>query len=203
MTTNDFIQKMRLRFPKLNDDPFVTKDIEDGLKHFSSTNREKLYEAFINHFVYSRTPRWADLYKIAMTEGIRHSKENPLKDAFNICQVCNTAYSSIGRECPKCHKITNINVSGGEKPNGFMTMHEDCGNCKHYSGNDTDGLICNDFGTKKSHTMEMCTNDNCKCHHCCYETLAIFEGEQGDTTKFDKLSVQNKWEDRLIISCFR
>ena len=203
MTTNDFLQKMRLRFPKLNDDPFVTKDIEDGLSHFSALNREKLYEAFINHFVYSRTPRWADLYRIAMSEGIRHSKENPLRDAFNICQVCNTAFSSEGRECPTCHKITSINISGGDKPDNFMTMHEDCGNCKLYKGYGSDGILCSDFGTKKSHTMDMCVNDNCVCHRCCYETLAVREGSAGDTTKFDKLTKQNKWEhDRMINNCY-
>lgn len=199
MTTNDFTSKLKGRFPKLNDDPFTIKDMEDGLNHFSSMNREKLFEAFINNFVYSRTPRWADLYKIAMIDGIRGSKENPLKDSFNICQVCNTAFSSVGRECPTCHKITSINISGDKKPDNFMPMHEDCGNCKHYKGAGTDGILCSDFGTSKSHTMPMCKDNNCICHRCCYETLAIREGAAGDTTKFDKLTSQNKWEaDKMI-----
>ena len=199
MTTNDFISKLKGRFPKLNDEPFTIKDMEDGLNHFSSMNREKLFEAFINNFVYSRTPRWADLYKIAMADGIRHSKENPLKDAFNICQVCNTAFSSIGRECPTCHKITEISISGDQKPDNFMPMREDCGNCKHYKGVATDGILCSDFGSSKSHTMEMCNNNNCICYRCCYETLAIREGSSGDTNKFDKLTKQDKWEkDKMI-----
>lgn len=201
MTTNDFISKLKGRFPKLNDEPFTTRDMEDGLNHFSGVNKEKLFEAFINNFVYSRSPRWADLYKIAMVEGIYGSKENPLKNSFNVCQVCNTAYSAIGRECPTCHKVTPYDIQADNTPNGFMRMQEDCGNCKLYHGNDTDGVLCNDFGTSKSHTMEMCKDNNCKCHRCCWEMLAIREGLSGDTTKFDKLTKQNKWEtDRMINS---
>ena len=175
------------------------KDIENGLKHFSFMDREKLFEAFVNNFVYSRNPRWADLYKIAMAEGIRHSKENPLINAFNVCQECNTAYSSGGKLCPTCHKITAYNIQVGNIPTDFMRVREDCGNCKHYSGNDTDGVICGDFGTSKSHTMPMCNERDCKCYHCCYETLAVYEGVNGDTTKYDRITKQNTWEDRLII----
>jgi len=199
MTITDFIDKIKGRYPRIQEDPFTIKDLEDGLKSFSLPNREKLFQAFIDTYTLGRSPRWADFNNIAIASGIIRSKPNPLKYAFNICSVCNTAYSSEGRVCPTCHKMTPYNVSAGKRPDNFMRVRHDCGQCKLYTGNDTDGVLCPDFGTYKTYTMPMCKA--CTCHRCCYETHAISEGLAGDTTLFDKLTNKNKWETRIREDC--
>jgi len=200
MTTQYFIQQLSSRYLKLKDDPLAISDMEKGLKTFSYVNREKLFNAFIDNYILNRAPRWADLNKVAFHVGISRSVENPLKDAFNICMVCRTAYSAIGRTCPVCHKRTDFTVSAGDKPSKFHITREDCGQCKLYKGNGTDGILCTDFGTGKSYTMPMC-RDDCKCNRCCYETLAIHQGVHDDRNKFDMITKNNKWEDRLLDEC--
>lgn len=200
MTVDSFIQQLSARYLKLKDDPFAISDMEKGLKTFSYVNREKLFNAFIDNYILNRAPRWADLNKVAFHTGISRSIENTLKDAFNTCTVCKTAYSSIGRICPVCHKPTDFIVSAGEKPEKFHIVREDCGQCKLYESNRTDGIICSDFGTLKTYTMPMCRSD-CKCNRCCYETFAIHQGLQDDMSMFDKITKKNKWEDRLLEEC--
>ena len=199
MTTDSFVSQIKGRYPKLNEDTIGIKDMEKGLLTFSPINREKLFTAFIDNYILNRAPRWADLNRTAFHFGISRSIENPLKDAFNICTVCNTAYSAISRMCPVCHKFTEYMVSAGDKPKQFYMVREDCGQCKLYDNNGTDGVICSNFGTGKTHRLPECRD--CVCHHCCWETVAIAQGLDGDKGKFDKLTSGNKWEERLLEEC--
>lgn len=198
MTTKNFIANIKGRYPTI--DEFTLKDMEEGLNFFTSINREKLFTAFKDEYAYAKIPRWADFNKIAHTSGISRSIKNPLKYSFHVCTVCKTGYSPEGRFCPTCHKPTEYTVSTGERPHEYHKVREDCGQCKLYMGSSSDGVICADFGTLKSFTMPMC-RDSCTCNHCCYETLAVYEGLKGDTNKFDKLQSQNKFEDRLLEEC--
>ncbi len=199
MTVDNFTNRLKTRYPKFKDDFSSISDMEERLKGFSESDLEKLWEAFIDEYVFSRIPRWADFNKIAINCNLHRAVKVILENMYNICQVCNTSYSSAGRICPTCHKTTAINVIAGEYPRGFKTVREDCGQCIHYSGNNTAGINCSGFGSYKVNNMYACKM--CICVKCCNETHAIHEGSMGYTDKFDRLTDQDEWEDRLLPGC--
>ena len=194
MKASDFISHLKFRYPKLNKEPFHITDLEQGLKQFSSMHLEKLWEAFKDNYIIGRSPRWADVNKIAHASGITRGTINYLKDSYNICQVCKTPYSAEGRICPVCHKMTEYVVHAGKPPQGYYMCKADCGGCKYYLTDDAGGAFCDHFATDKTNKLQPCKS--CVCKHCCFETYAIDRAMAGDKVLYEKLNDQNKWEDR-------
>lgn len=199
MQIDEFVRAIKMRYPSKQSDSInaMMGDIRTKLESFKPEDIQTLYDLLIDNYTLNRTPRWADINRIANDNGIGHVNRFVLKNFYNVCDVCGTAYSANSTYCPKCHDIKPFTVHLGEPENKrYMNMQEDCGKCIHYDSRTKGnyGPVCPDFGTEKWNKTRECVS--CECKKCCYETLAIRLGESGDRAMFDSIG-ENEWEKRI------
>ena len=198
MQSADFMKNLSMRYPKINDNELSKKDILDNIQKYSNSGRERLWKAFVDDYVYDRTPKWSNINQIAKSYGI----DKAVGKSFTYwnCDKCGSNFGISARYCPTCKTQFSGTVVQSEKPEKFIECLEDCGICKYYTGFNKGepifGPICDKYGSERAGIEREC--QDCKCIRCCFEMRAEREHLSGNSALFMKMTRENKFEhDRL------
>lgn len=175
MTTTDFIALLQERYETIN--RATLDDITSLVKTISDTDRDVLWEVFVDSYEYNTPPKRATFKKLIYKAGLRERKNE--KVYFGYCKRCKTGYPNNIRLCHYCGSELSM-VRGESVPEKYVDMQRYCESCtKFHVG--IQGAICKLYGTEShqwglsssdtKEQMEMCRN--CPCRKCCYEEFAI------------------------------
>lgn len=124
MKHDEFISKLVLRYPKLNDTRFQLQDIKDSIQPVSESILDELWEAFNSHYDRDTAPRWASINQAAIKAGVYLKSTARIKFWALRCENCGTYFSGHnstvdGPKCTGCKKIypaTIIRLTKDENP---------------------------------------------------------------------------------------
>ena len=203
MTTTDFIALLQERYETITQ--ATLDDLSALVKTLSDSDRDILWEAFIDSYEYNVPPKRATFKKLIHKAGLRERKND--KVYFGYCKRCKTGYPTDIRVCHYCGRELSICV-GPDLPERYLEMKRYCETCSRFTEGIT-GSVCKFYGYD-SHRWGLSEEDTieqlevcriCPCRLCCYEERIIlhephryremaargeFNGETGHVFKNDK-----------------
>ena len=104
MKHEEFISKLILRYPKLQDTRFQLQDIRDNLESISEFVLDDLWKAFNSNYDRDTAPRWASINISAQKAGIYFGNAKPIKYWVYVCHYCGTYFGGHNGpvDSPKC-----------------------------------------------------------------------------------------------------
>lgn len=165
MTSDDFIQRLRLRHPtKAGSVEAILSDIKQFLVSIPPQRIEHLWEHYIKTYERDPMPRRAHMEKMAKEAGIGRAQSERM--AYR-CKDCGTVYPMRSKGCPVCrtqqHDAQMIMYS--TLPKESVRVQEDCWCCELYS-EFAIGPVCKTFG-RMPEDPAVCLS--CECRQCCHD----------------------------------
>ena len=175
MTMTDFIALLQERYETINQ--ATLDDLSALVKTLSDSDRDILWEAFIDSYEYNVPPKRATFKKLIHKAGLRERKND--KVYFGYCKRCKTGYPTDIRVCHYCGRELSICV-GPDLPERYLEMKRYCETCSRFTEGIT-GSVCKFYGYD-SHRWGLSEEDTieqlevcriCPCRLCCYEERII------------------------------
>jgi len=208
MRLDKFLYNLKSRFGGEDNEPH-RQDIAELVKNLDADQRERVWEAFINSYMYTRPPRRADFYRVMKEIGVFPKTESKYVYWYT-CSSCNAAYSLESRACPLCKGTERTLHYGEQYPTKFIRAHESCYRCKVYDRYDR--LYCPLWGryTPGQRLEGMTAEDariqpqickECPCRTCCQAERLARENYQLYRERFMQEvndGLEEKTEKRLV-----
>ena len=124
MKHSEFISKLVLRYPKLEDSRYQLQDIKDNLANVSESVLDQLWSAFNGNYDRDTAPRWASINTAAQKAGLILSSASAIKFWVHRCDYCGTYFGGHtrkedGQKCTGCKKLkpsTTVILDHDENP---------------------------------------------------------------------------------------
>lgn len=207
MRLDKFLFNLKSRFGGDDNEPH-RKDIVDLVKNLEPDQRNRVWEAFINTYVYTRPPRRADFYRVMKEIGVFPKAETKYVYWY-VCNNCNAAYSLESRACPQCKGRERKLHYGEQYPKKFIQAHESCYTCKVYDkygkfycpywGRYTPGKKLEEMSGEEARLQPQICRE-CPCRLCCQAERLSKENYQLYRERFMQGETigQEETENRLV-----
>lgn len=115
MKHSEFVEKLLLRYPKLQDTRFQLQDIRDNLETVSEFVLDDLWRAFNSNYDRDTAPRWASINLSAQKAGIYFGSAKSIKFWVYVCQYCGSYFGGHhgpvdGPKCTGCKQFKPASI---------------------------------------------------------------------------------------------
>jgi len=195
MTSETFVQGVKVRHPSRGDNTALLKDIKDLLEQLSPSGLEALWEHYRDYYDKNYLPRRQWFREAIEKLGISYRR--PKARYAYICAECGTIYPMRSNGCPECRKMTEVTVVNyldltDEQKRSAVRVQHSCWQCGLYSKFAL-GPVCKRFG-KRPDDPESCKM--CECRRCCQDERILKE----DPEMFGKMIETGKVFDPVTAS---
>jgi hypothetical protein len=171
MMVVEFMKNLEDRYSNIPE--AVGNDILYLVKDISDSDRQSLWENFLNSYAYNSPPKRATFYKLMYESGIKVARRDDTV-FFEFCPTCNVGYTTNVPACIYCGGELNLHASD-RYPARFVTMHDGCDRCERFDAEEAIGPKCDKWGSSNEEwklegpelerQRKLCRA--CQCKVCC------------------------------------